>query len=107
MAVHYVGIPCTGHPYSVGDTITIAGTTNYDGTYTAAAGTTTNKIVIAHAYAAETFAGTETTVRTRTTFNDTLTINGAFSMSLATDTPRTLTFHGVGGAVDITVAIGR
>ena len=54
-----VGIPITGHSFSAGDTTTIAGTTNYDATYTIIS-ETTNEIVITATYIAETFAGTET-----------------------------------------------
>jgi hypothetical protein len=53
-----VGIQCDAHGYSAGDTIFIDGTTNYDGVYTVLASTTTNEIVIEHAYTAETIPGT-------------------------------------------------
>jgi len=54
-----VTIPCTGHPFNVGDLVTIAGTTNYDATYTILA-VAANTFNITSAYVAETFAGTET-----------------------------------------------
>jgi hypothetical protein len=57
-----VGLPCEGHEFSSGDTIQIAGTTNYDtvsGTpATVHATTTTDEIVITGGFAAETFDGT-------------------------------------------------
>jgi len=54
-----VGIPITAHSFKIGDETTIAGTTNYDATYTIIS-FTTNEIVITATYVAETFAGTET-----------------------------------------------
>ena len=54
-----VGIPITAHDFNAKDITTIAGTTNYDGTYTIVS-VTTNEIVITASYVAETFAGTET-----------------------------------------------
>jgi hypothetical protein len=54
-----VGIPITAHTFSANDTTTIAGTTNYDGTYTIVS-ETANEIVITATYVSETFAGTET-----------------------------------------------
>jgi hypothetical protein len=55
-----VGIPVTGHGYQTGQTVTIADTSNYDGDYTVLAASSTDEVVITAAYAAETFAGTET-----------------------------------------------
>lgn len=55
-----VGIPVTGTIFAAGESVTIAGTTNYNGTYTLTDATTANEIVIESAYTAETFAGTET-----------------------------------------------
>lgn len=57
----FVGIPITGHSFIAGQSITIDGTTNYDGTYIIAS-KTTNEIVIPSLYVAETFVGTETCV---------------------------------------------
>lgn len=54
-----VGIPITAHSFKAGDETAIAGTTNYDDTYTIVS-YTTNEIVITATYVAETFAGTET-----------------------------------------------
>lgn len=59
-----VGIPITGHAFAAKDTTTISGTTNYDDTYTIVS-RTTNEIVIAATYTAETFAGTETATWSR------------------------------------------
>jgi hypothetical protein len=55
-----VGIPCYAHGFTAGNQVTIAGTTNYDGTYTLESGTTADKLVITAAYVAETFATTDT-----------------------------------------------
>lgn len=55
-----VGIPCTGHPFSMGDQILLNGTTNYDGVQTVDATSSANEIVITGTYAAETFSGTDT-----------------------------------------------
>ncbi len=54
-----VGIPITGHAFVPDEPITIDGTTNYDGDHLVVS-KTTNEIVIAATYIAETFAGTET-----------------------------------------------
>lgn len=51
-----VGIPLVAHGIPVGVTVTIAGTTSYNGDYVVDATTTVNEIVIAKAYTAETFA---------------------------------------------------
>lgn len=101
MAVNYVGIPCTAHGYTVGDTITIDGTTNYDGTYTVATGTTENKILIDAPYVAETFAGTETIRRTRLASADAVIFPGAMNIALAIDTSRTLTIKSTTSTVNI------
>lgn len=52
-----VGIPITGHPYATGETITIANTVNYDGSYPVLASSTANQVNITVAYNAETFDG--------------------------------------------------
>jgi hypothetical protein len=54
-----VGIPITAHTFIDNDVTTIAGTTNYNDTYTIVS-QTANEIVITATFAAETFAGTET-----------------------------------------------
>ena len=54
-----VGIPSTGHGFVAGDTITIAGTTNYNGAEVIVSATA-DEIVITATYQAETFAGSET-----------------------------------------------
>lgn len=55
-----VGIPVTGQPFAIGEGITIAGTTNYNGNHTVDATSTANEVVITATYQAEVFAGTET-----------------------------------------------
>lgn len=64
-----VGIPCTGHNFPIGSSITIAGSTNYNDTYEVDADTTTDEIVITETYAAENFAGTETATSSITASN--------------------------------------
>jgi len=59
-----VGIPITGTIFAAGDSIIIADTTNYNGTYTVESATT-DEVVITETYAAETFAGTETATNAR------------------------------------------
>lgn len=51
-----VGVPVTGHPFAVPESITIAGSTNYDATYPIVS-QTANEVVITATYIAETFAG--------------------------------------------------
>jgi hypothetical protein len=58
-----VGIPVTGHVYLASDEVTIAGTTNYNGTYTVSS-VSTNQVNIPATYVAETFAITDTIVAT-------------------------------------------
>ena len=58
-----VGLPYTGHPFTVGESIRITSTTKYNGTFTVLAGTTANQIQITDSYAAETFDGTEVIVK--------------------------------------------
>lgn len=53
-----VGIPCAGHGYVRGETITLAGTTNYNGDHVVLV-SGRDEIVIESAYTAEVFAGTE------------------------------------------------
>lgn len=50
-----VGIPVTGHQFSSGDTVVLSGTTNYDGTQTVHADTTTDEVVITDTFVSETF----------------------------------------------------
>lgn len=59
-----VGIPITAHGWYEGKIVTIAGTTSYNGTYTLPAQTlgSTNVVVIAKPYVAETFAAGTATV---------------------------------------------
>lgn len=56
-----VGLPCTGHPFSAGQTISIYNSTNYSSSnYELSEFTTENELVITETYAAETFDGTQT-----------------------------------------------
>ena len=57
-----VGIPVAAHSYFAGQSVTIAGSVAYNGTYTLPAQTagSATMVVIPHAYVAETFLGTET-----------------------------------------------
>ncbi|MDD4950926.1 MAG: phage tail tube protein [Desulfovibrionaceae bacterium] len=55
-----VGLPCTAHGLPVGAEVTIAGTTNYDETYTVGRGTSADELVVTETYSAETFDGSET-----------------------------------------------
>jgi hypothetical protein len=61
-----VDIPVTGHNFVAGEKVRFYGTTNYDGTYTLHANTTTNILVITETYVAETFDGTESVLKTIT-----------------------------------------
>lgn len=54
-----VGLPSTAHGYVSGEKIVVIGTTEYDGTYTLDATTSTNQLVVTATYVAETFDGTE------------------------------------------------
>jgi hypothetical protein len=58
-----VGIPCTGHPFAVGEVIRIEGSSKYEGDFTLTAGTTANELQFAATYNAEIFDGTETIVK--------------------------------------------
>jgi len=55
-----VGIPITGHPYTAGETVRLAGTVNYDADEVVDATSTVNEVVITAAYVAEVFTGAET-----------------------------------------------
>lgn len=57
-----VGIPVTSHGFQAGETVTIAGTVNYNGTYTVLPSSTANQVNITKAYVAETF-GSDDTIR--------------------------------------------
>ncbi len=58
-----VGLPMTGHPFNVGETLDVEGTTSYDGAQTVQVGTTANEILISDLYAAESFDGTEVVIK--------------------------------------------
>ena len=59
------GLPCTSHPFSVGDIIRIDGSDLYDMEFEVQAETSTHEIVVVRVagFAAETFDGTESVVR--------------------------------------------
>ena len=57
-----VGIPSTAHAFPTGRSITIAGTTNYNGDFTVDATSSANEIVITASFVAETFATTDSAV---------------------------------------------
>ncbi len=59
-----VGLPYTGHPFTIADTVRITGTTNYNGEFTLEAGTTTNELQITDTYVSESFDATEVIVST-------------------------------------------
>ena len=54
-----VGIPCTGHGLSAGDSIRLERTISYNGAFILDAGTTVDELVITTTYTAETFTGEE------------------------------------------------
>jgi len=54
-----VGIPSTAHGFTTGKSITLTGTTNYDGIHILDATTSANEIVIPDTFNAETFAVTD------------------------------------------------
>lgn len=54
-----VGIPCAEHGFSVGDTIRIESTVNYNGEFVLRVETTPSVLAIGAAYVAETFSGLE------------------------------------------------
>lgn len=92
-----VGIPMTAHGLNLGggDSITIAGSVNYNATYVTHADTTENEIVITAAYVAEVFTGAET-VFVAETFAGTETIACPDSY----DTVETIVLGPFGGAAD-------
>ena len=54
-----VGIPLTAQPFSTGDAVTIANTTNYNGNFTVDATSSANEVVITATFNAETFDGVD------------------------------------------------
>ena len=54
-----VGLPMSGHPFLVGQTVLITNTIAYDGTKTVQSGTTTSEVRINATYIPETFTGSE------------------------------------------------
>lgn len=61
----FVGIPCAGHGFVQDDTVSITGTTKYDGTYRVEPGTTVNEVVITAPYLAESILATAKVQRGR------------------------------------------
>lgn len=55
-----VGLPSTAHGYPTGKSVTVNGTTNYDGIHTVDATSSANEIVITATFVTETFATTDT-----------------------------------------------
>jgi hypothetical protein len=53
-------LPCPGHGMNSGETVTVTGTVNYDGSHVLAQGTTPDQLAITAGYTAETLDGTET-----------------------------------------------
>lgn len=104
-----VGIPVTGHSFTTGREITIAGTSNYNGAFDIVS-ETTNEIVITHTQDAEAFGGSETIVSsikgeifvgtvTSGTFADTAAPDGTvFSMDDDGDVIKIVLGFNVGGS---------
>lgn len=59
-----VSLPWTGHPFKVGNTVTLKGSTNYEGSHTLLDSTTRDALHITSVYNAEVFDGTEIVCRT-------------------------------------------
>jgi len=57
-----VGIPVTGQPFAVGESITITNTVKYDAVYIVLASSTANQVDITAAYVAEVFDGANDTI---------------------------------------------
>lgn len=57
-----VGIPVTGQPFDTGESVTITGTINYNGTYAVLASSTANQVNITATYNAETFDAVDDTI---------------------------------------------
>ncbi len=58
-----VGLPYASNPFVSGEVIRITGSTNYTGTHTLTAGTTTSELQFTDTFNAETFVGTETVLK--------------------------------------------
>lgn len=58
-----VGLPFTAHPFSIGESIWITGTTWYNGGHSVEAGTTADQIQFTDTFNSETFDGTEKIVK--------------------------------------------
>lgn len=91
-----VGIPVAAHSFFAGQSVTIAGTANYNGAYTLPDQTTggATVVVISHAYTAETFLGTEPIAITNSSVVD----NGDGTVNIPCPA------HGFVSGQDVTVA---
>ena len=79
-----VGIPVTGHAFTANFQVTIASTTNYNGSFTVIS-QTTNEVVITATFVSETFGGTETIISTIKTIAKVGTEAGTFANTEAQD----------------------
>ena len=85
-----VGIPDTAHGFATGQSILIAGTTNYNGTFTVDATSSANEIVITATFVAETFAVTDSAVP-NTTYNFRNIVFAGNTKNVRVDFPATST----------------
>jgi hypothetical protein len=76
-----VGIPITGHSYTAGETIRLAGTVNYNGDEVVVAGGGANQVNITAAYVAEVFTGAETHNLVVDGVDDTIALTAAQSIA--------------------------
>ena len=104
-----VGIPCTGHPFTAGDYVTLGGTVNYKGEYRVVS-KTANEFVIDHVYYVETFEVADTaTGRTplqisiADTYDMIIESNGTFYIECGSTTPNIpeLIFNSTSGLLHI------
>lgn len=104
-----VGIPCTGHPFTAGDYVTLGSTVNYNGEYRVVSATA-NEFVIDHVYYAETFETSDTaTGRTplqisiANTYDMIIESNGTFYIECGSTTPNIpeLVFNSTSGLLHI------
>lgn len=91
-----VGIPVTAHGYYQGESVTISGSTNYNGTHTLPAQTSgsADVLVITHSFTSETMAGTETVV----VANSAVVDNGGGTVNIP------CIAHGLVSGQDVTIA---
>lgn len=80
-----VGIPVTGHAFSAGLEVTIAGSTNYNGSFEIIS-QTANEVVITASFVSETFTGSETIISTIKTISFVGSVqSGTFASTEAED----------------------